>query len=312
MADLDRFEDRLAMALADYADEAAEERGLPVLVESITARPQRRGLFARLTGAAAVPAPAPAVMRSAATGLALLLLVVALVVSLVAGVVLVGGWLHAHDLNLAPTASPAPTAVVTASPAPTLGATATPAITAPTDELIAAGSLRVCADVSQPVLSFTDKSGDPAGIDIDIASAIAERLSLRLEVVDTSFFTNHTFDLHDEVQRAVTGGTCDVVVAADPYGPGPIGRAYANVIPFLDRGGAVLQSIYVPLAHKALADTLDNELRSLVRAGRYDRVLSSWDLQSEGYKALPVDEMVVYYGLPTDLITTPAAMAVAS
>ena len=69
-----------------------------------------------------------------------------------------------------------------------------------------AGVLRVGVDLSYPPFAGTD-DGVNAGIDIDVAAAIAERLGLRLEVVDVK---------PSGMASALGDGTVDVMLGAIP------------------------------------------------------------------------------------------------
>lgn len=69
-----------------------------------------------------------------------------------------------------------------------------------------AGVLKVGVDLSYPPFAGTD-DGVNAGIDIDVAAAIAERLGLRLEVVDVK---------PSAMASALGDGTVDVMLGAVP------------------------------------------------------------------------------------------------
>lgn len=69
-----------------------------------------------------------------------------------------------------------------------------------------AGVLKVGVDLSYPPFAGTDE-GVNAGIDIDVAAAIAERLGLRLEVVDVK---------PSAMASALGDGTVDVMLGAVP------------------------------------------------------------------------------------------------
>jgi polar amino acid transport system substrate-binding protein len=95
-----------------------------------------------------------------------------------------------------PSGTPPPTEAVT--PAPTFVATI------PDDQLIVAGKLNVCSDIPYPPLEYLDDQGNPIGSDMEIAAAIADRLGLKLEVVNTVF---------DYIIAAVNGGKCDIIIS---------------------------------------------------------------------------------------------------
>ena len=50
-----------------------------------------------------------------------------------------------------------------------------------------AGSLKMCTNVAFPPYEFYGEDGEPTGIDVEIAKAIAAKLGYDLEVVDIEF-----------------------------------------------------------------------------------------------------------------------------
>ena len=75
--------------------------------------------------------------------------------------------------------------------------------------LVTAGTLTACSDVPYPPFEFEDSSTETGytGFDVDLLSAIAEKLDLKLAVQDTGF---------DALQSGVTllAGTCDLGASA--------------------------------------------------------------------------------------------------
>jgi polar amino acid transport system substrate-binding protein len=88
--------------------------------------------------------------------------------------------------------------VATASPAPSLVATI------PSDQLVVAGQLNVCSDIPYPPLEYFDAQGNPIGSDMEIAAGLAQRLGLKLVVVNTVF---------DFIIQAVNGNKCDIIIS---------------------------------------------------------------------------------------------------
>ncbi len=76
-------------------------------------------------------------------------------------------------------------------------------------DLVASGTLTVCADVPQAPFSLEDPDSELGyrGFDIDLVVAIAEELDLEVEVVDTSFEGLTSGATKEE-------GTCDLAAAA--------------------------------------------------------------------------------------------------
>jgi polar amino acid transport system substrate-binding protein len=67
-----------------------------------------------------------------------------------------------------------------------------------------AGVLKAGVDLDYPPFAGTDK-GEDAGIEVDVAAAIAERLGLTLELVDIK---------PNELAAALNGGTVDIMLGA--------------------------------------------------------------------------------------------------
>jgi polar amino acid transport system substrate-binding protein len=95
-------------------------------------------------------------------------------------------------VTLAPTAAPQPTA------APTPVATVDPSA------LAYKGKLTACSDIPYPPFEFYDDNGNPAGLDIDMATEIAHRLGLQAQIINSVF---------DSIIEAVTGGKCDIIMS---------------------------------------------------------------------------------------------------
>lgn len=111
MTDRTSFDDRLAEALTAYADEAPARGDVVSLAEWASAGPQRRGLAARLGSPRPVMVPRYLPARPAVR-LAWLLLLLALIASILAGVAATGGWLRPRQLTMAPDPSRLPGATV--------------------------------------------------------------------------------------------------------------------------------------------------------------------------------------------------------
>lgn len=70
--------------------------------------------------------------------------------------------------------------------------------------LVDAGTLTVCSDIPYAPFEFED-AGEVTGIDIDLMRAIAKKLDLDVEVVDTDF---------DGIFAALSAGKCDVIASS--------------------------------------------------------------------------------------------------
>lgn len=126
--------------------------------------------------------------------------------------------------------TPAPTTPAATGP----GTSAVPSVAVPSpvanipsDKLVQAGKLIVCSDIPYPPFEFLDDQGNPVGSDIEIAQGIADRLGLKLEVVNTVF---------DYIIPAVTGGKCDLIVSDQNISPDR--TAQVDMIPYFKAGQA--------------------------------------------------------------------------
>jgi polar amino acid transport system substrate-binding protein len=133
-------------------------------------------------------------------------------------------------------ATPSPTAVVTppptATPGPTEpGATPTPeptnVATIPDANLIVPGHLEVCSDIPYPPLEYLDDQGNPIGSDMEIAQGIADRLGLKLQVVNTVF---------DFIIAAVNGDKCDIIISDQNITEDRV--AQVDMLPYFQAGQA--------------------------------------------------------------------------
>ena len=66
------------------------------------------------------------------------------------------------------------------------------------------GKLLVCSDIPYPPFEFFDDNGNPAGLDVDLATEIGTRLGLQTQIVNSVF---------DSIIEAVTGGKCDIIMS---------------------------------------------------------------------------------------------------
>ena len=83
-----------------------------------------------------------------------------------------------------------------------------------------AGILRAAIDLSYPPFAGTDK-GKQAGLDIDVASAVAERLGLKLQIVDARMDDAAAMLRDGKVDVALAGIRIDQAVQADVAFAGP-------------------------------------------------------------------------------------------
>jgi polar amino acid transport system substrate-binding protein len=98
-----------------------------------------------------------------------------------------------------PTNTPAPTSTPAPTPMPT------PVATIPAASLQQAGKLLICSDIPYPPQEFYDTQGNPQGLDVEIGNAIAARLGLQPQWINSVF---------DTIIAAVQGGKCDIIISA--------------------------------------------------------------------------------------------------
>jgi polar amino acid transport system substrate-binding protein len=108
-----------------------------------------------------------------------------------------------------------------ASEAPTTA----PLPTVPADQLIKPGTLTVCSDTSYPPQESLDANNDAVGSDIDLITALAQRMGLSIDVKTTNF---------DTIIPALTGGTCDIIVSAQTITTER--QAQVDMIPYFAAG----------------------------------------------------------------------------
>jgi polar amino acid transport system substrate-binding protein len=120
---------------------------------------------------------------------------------------------------------------------------ASPVATVPTDQLIFPGKLVVCIDIPYPPQEFFDDQGNPTGADPDLATEIAKRLGLTVQIENSVF---------DTIILALTGGKCEVIISAQNITADRLGQV--DMIPYFKAG----QSFVVAKGNpKAISKPLD-------------------------------------------------------
>jgi polar amino acid transport system substrate-binding protein len=133
------------------------------------------------------------------------------VVGIFAAAAIVASACTSGGATQSPTTAPTATPTATASAVPSSSASASSSSSAaalptvPSDQLIKAGTLTVCSDTSYPPQEFLDANQKPTGADVELISAIGQKLSLTV-VVKTADF--------NAIIAALTSGTCDVIISA--------------------------------------------------------------------------------------------------
>jgi polar amino acid transport system substrate-binding protein len=101
--------------------------------------------------------------------------------------------------------------------------------TIPPDQLLFAGKLTICSDLPYPPQEYFDPNGNAIGSDIEIGEAIAARLGLQAEVVNSVF---------DTIIPALTGGKCDLIISAQNINDDRLTQV--DMIPYFQAGQAFL------------------------------------------------------------------------
>jgi polar amino acid transport system substrate-binding protein len=113
----------------------------------------------------------------------------------------------------------------------------------PPATLVRPGILTVGADLASPPSAYTDRDGQPVGLDVDVAAELAGRLGVQVQIVNTPF---------SSLLAKLNGGAFDVVISAVTITPA---RAEGvDVVPYLSVG----QSVLAPKDEAAGIGTLDD------------------------------------------------------
>src|SRR5579884_2802949 len=125
-------------------------------------------------------------------------------------------------------ALPCPPASSGSAPTPTPFPTTT-SLTAPTD-LITPGTLTVGSDTTYPPQEYIDtKTGQAAGFDVDLITAIAERMGLKAKIVTTGF---------DTIIDSLSAKRFDVVISAITINPDR--QKKVDFVPYFSAGESLL------------------------------------------------------------------------
>lgn len=121
----------------------------------------------------------------------------------------------------------------------------------PLDEVVAAGSLRVISYLDNPPFSF-ERDGEPAGIDVEIARAIAKELGVKAEVVLRMQGEKADDDVRANVWRGplTGGGVGDIMMNV------PMDREFALRNPEAVFGNGYFEERIVLAVDPSLAGTI--------------------------------------------------------
>ena len=151
------------------------------------------------------------------------------IAGLVAAAAIAVGACGTTTVTPAPTHTPEPTPVVTPAPTPTPTPAPTQLIVAtiPAGELVTAGRLTVCSDVTNMPQEFLNASGKSIGSDVDLAGEIATRLGLTLKVLNTA---------SAKILATLAARQCDIIISAQPITPTLLTKV--DMIPYFQAGQA--------------------------------------------------------------------------
>jgi polar amino acid transport system substrate-binding protein len=175
----------------------------------------------------------------------------------------------------APTAAPSAAASAPASEAPSAApsaaASASAVATVPADQLIFPGKLVVCSDIPYPPLEFFDDAGNPTGSDIEIATGIANKLGLTVEIENSVF---------DTIIAAVTGGKCDIIVSDQNITPDRVKQV--DMIPYFKAGQSFVVAKGNPKAINTTLDLCGKSVAAETGTTEVDYVNGTGDYKGQG------------------------------
>jgi polar amino acid transport system substrate-binding protein len=180
-----------------------------------------------------------------------------------------------------PSASPsaaatvAPTTAATTAPtvAPSVAPSAAPTAvaTVPAAQLIFPNKLVVCSDIPYPPLEFFDAQGQPTGSDIDIATEIATRLGLTVQIENSVF---------DTIIAAVTGGKCDIIVSDQNITADRLKAV--DMVPYFKAGQSFVVAKGNPKAINATSDLCGKAVAAETGTTEVDYVNGTGDYKTSG------------------------------
>jgi polar amino acid transport system substrate-binding protein len=171
----------------------------------------------------------------------------------------------------APTATTAPSESATASATASASASSPVVAQVPADQLNFPGKLLVCIDIPYPPQEFFDAQGNPTGSDVDIATEIANRLGLQVQVINSVF---------DTIILAVNGGKCDIIVSAQNINADRIKAV--DMIPYFRAGQSFVVAKGNPKAVKAEADLCGLKIGTESGTTEADYVAGTGDYKGGG------------------------------
>jgi polar amino acid transport system substrate-binding protein len=150
-------------------------------------------------------------------------------------------------------------------------AAASPVATVPDDQLAFPGKLVVCIDIPYPPQEFFDENGNPTGSDPDIATEIAKRLGLTVQIENSVF---------DTIIAAVTSGKCDIIISAQNLTAERLEQV--NMIPYFKAGQSFVVAKGNPEGIKEPLDLCGQSVAAEQGTTEVDYVLGEGDYKGAG------------------------------
>jgi ABC-type amino acid transport/signal transduction systems, periplasmic component/domain len=141
----------------------------------------------------------------------------------------------------------------------------------PTDQLIFPDKLVVCSDIPYPPLEFFDAAGNPTGSDIDIATEIATRLGLTVQIENSVF---------DTIIAAVTGGKCDIIISDQNITAERL--AAVDMIPYFQAGQSFVVAKGNPKALNTTTDLCGKSIAAETGTTEVEYVNGTGDYKGKG------------------------------
>jgi polar amino acid transport system substrate-binding protein len=137
--------------------------------------------------------------------------------------------------------------------------------------LIFPGKLLVCSDIPYPPLEYFDDAGNPTGSDIDIATGIAAKLGLTVQIENSVF---------DTIIAAVTGGKCDIIVSDQNITADRLKAV--DMIPYFKAGQSFVVAKGNPKAINATTDLCGKSVAAEQGTTEVDYVNGTGDYKGKG------------------------------
>ena len=168
-------------------------------------------------------------------------------------------------------ATAAPTTAASTAPSAAPSAAASAVATVPAGQLVFPGKLVVCSDIPYPPLEFFDDAGIPTGSDIDIATGIATKLGLTVQIENSVF---------DTIIAAVTTGKCDIIVSDQNITPDRLKAV--DMIPYFKAGQSFVVAKGNPKAINATTDLCGKKVAAETGTTEVDYVNGTGDYKGKG------------------------------